>query len=41
MQRVGQEIYSQPGSEAGYSNGTDRSTSDNESGTVEGEFREV
>ncbi len=41
MQRVGQEIYSQPGSDAGYGNETGRSTSDNESGTVEGEFREV
>ena len=43
MQRVGQEIYSQPGSAAG-SNGATGSTSDpgpEEPGTVEGEYREV
>ena len=43
MQRVGQEIYSQPGTAAG-SNGATGSTSGSgpeEPGTVEGEYREV
>ena len=43
MQRIGQEIYSQPGSAAG-SNGATGSTSGpgpQEPGTVEGEYREV
>ena len=43
MQRVGQEIYSQPGTAAG-SNGATGSTSSpgpEEPGTVEGEYREV
>jgi molecular chaperone DnaK len=40
MQRVGQEIYSQPGANGSY-DGAGGSSSTNESGTVEGEFREV
>jgi molecular chaperone DnaK len=39
MQRVGQEIYSQPGTNG--SNGTSAGASSNEPGTVEGEYREV
>src|SRR5205823_4484983 len=47
MQRVGQEIYSQAGAAAGsdgYSNpgaGTTGSEQDNDSGTIEGEYRAV
>jgi molecular chaperone DnaK len=39
MQRIGQEIYSQPGTNG--SNGTSPGASSNEPGTVEGEYREV
>ena len=39
MQRVGQEIYSQPGTTG--SNGTSSGASSTEPGTVEGEYREV
>ena len=39
MQRVGQEIYSQPGTTG--SNGTSAGASSTEPGTVEGEYREV
>jgi len=39
VQRIGQEIYSQPGASSG--NGTTGSTSRDEPGTVEGEYREV
>jgi molecular chaperone DnaK len=42
MQRIGQEVYSQPGGEpAGYGAGRSESTPPNEPGTVEGEFHEV
>jgi len=39
MQRIGQEIYSQPGTNG--SNGTSPGASSDEPGTVEGEYREV
>jgi molecular chaperone DnaK len=39
MQRIGQEVYGQPGATG--SNETSSSTSDGEPGTVEGEYREV
>ncbi len=39
MQRIGQEIYSQPGTTG--SNGTSAGSSSDEPGTVEGEYREV
>ena len=39
MQRIGQEVYSQPGTPAG--DGAPGATSGSESGTVEGEYREV
>jgi molecular chaperone DnaK len=39
MQRIGQEIYSQPGTTG--SNGTSAGASSDEPGTVEGEYREV
>jgi molecular chaperone DnaK len=39
MQRVGQEVYSQPGTTG--SNGTSAGASGTEPGTVEGEYREV
>jgi len=39
MQRIGQEVYGQNG--AAGSSGTSSSTSDSDSGTVEGEYREV
>jgi molecular chaperone DnaK len=41
MQRIGQEVYSQPGEPAGYGAGRSESTPPNEPGTVEGEFHEV
>jgi molecular chaperone DnaK len=43
MQRVGQEIYSQPGANAGNGAGPQgpSSSTGNDSGTVEGEYREV
>jgi molecular chaperone DnaK len=40
MQRVGQEVYSQPGATAGAGT-TSGPTSSSEPGTVEGEFHEV
>ena len=39
MQRIGQEVYSQPGTTTG--DGTSDTTSGGEPGTVEGEYREV
>ena len=39
MQRIGQEVYSQPGTTTG--NGTSDTTPGGEPGTVEGEYREV
>ena len=39
MQRIGQDVYSQNGASAGV--GSQSQTSDSDSGTVEGEFREV
>ena len=42
MQRIGQEVYRQPGATAGDgASGGDRTTSSGEPGTVEGEYREV
>jgi molecular chaperone DnaK len=42
MQRIGQEVYSQPGTTAGAGDGTSSGTpSGGEHGTVEGEYREV
>ena len=40
MQRVGQEIYSQPGTAAG-ATGSTSGPGPEEPGTVEGEYREV
>ncbi len=39
LQRIGQEVYSQPGTSAG--DGTAGAAAGGESGTVEGEYREV
>lgn len=41
MQRVGQEIYSQPGTTAGTETSAGAGTSGDDAGTVEGEYREV
>ncbi|GCE24012.1 hypothetical protein KDK_78120 [Dictyobacter kobayashii] len=43
MQRVGHEVYSQPGAaaEASSSAGSTQSSPEDDSGTIEGEFREV
>ncbi|HEY4034077.1 MAG TPA: molecular chaperone DnaK [Ktedonobacteraceae bacterium] len=41
MQRIGQEVYSQPGAPAGDGAGRSESTPASEPGTVEGEYHEV
>jgi molecular chaperone DnaK len=41
MQRIGQEVYSQPGAPAGDGSGQSESAPPSEPGTVEGEFHEV
>ncbi len=41
MQRIGQEIYSQPGAGASSDGYQQEPPQNNEPGTVEGEFREV
>jgi molecular chaperone DnaK len=41
MQRIGQDVYSQNGATAGTGAGPQGSTPDSDSGTIEGEYREV